>query len=125
MKRYLIDTSILIAHLRGTAGAQFDLEWCQFCVVSYVTVGELLQGAKNKAELRQAIDLYATFEVDWGSPMISQKSQILLKEYVLSHGLGVLDALIAATALERNLTVVTLNRKHFDCIEGLRVQSQL
>lgn len=125
MPQYLLDTSVLIAHLRGTSGANLDLELRQDCVVSYVTVGELLQGVKNTAEQKQAINVYSLFEIDWGSTSVSQTSHWLLKEYALSHGLGVIDALIAATALERDLLVVTLDKKHFACIDGLRVQSTI
>jgi predicted nucleic acid-binding protein len=43
----------------------------------------------------------------------------LLKRYSKSHGLHVFDSLIAATAIEEGLALVTKNRKHFGMIEGL------
>jgi predicted nucleic acid-binding protein len=46
-----------------------------------------------------------------------------LKTYAKSHGLHVFDSLVAATALENQLTLVTLNPKHFQMIEGLPLQS--
>jgi predicted nucleic acid-binding protein len=45
----------------------------------------------------------------------------LLKQYSKSHGLHVFDSLVAATAMEEGLTLVTKNRKHFGMIEGLRL----
>lgn len=43
--------------------------------------------------------------------------------YALSHGLQLGDALIAATALEYGLPVLTANTKHFGQIEGLQVEA--
>jgi hypothetical protein len=36
--------------------------------------------------------------------------------------LYVFDSLVAATALEKALTLVTLNRKHYQMIEGLHLE---
>jgi hypothetical protein len=46
----------------------------------------------------------------------------LLKLYAKSHGLHVFDALVAATAMEEDLTLVTKNRRHFGAIKGLRLE---
>jgi predicted nucleic acid-binding protein len=43
----------------------------------------------------------------------------LMKLYAISHGLRIPDALIAATAMEENLTLVTANIKHFSFIKDL------
>ena len=43
----------------------------------------------------------------------------------LSGGLHLADALIAATALEHSLTVLTANAKHFSIIEGLNMEKFL
>jgi len=43
----------------------------------------------------------------------------LLKRYSRSDGLHVFDSLVAATAVEEGLTLVTGNRRHFVMIEGL------
>jgi len=37
--------------------------------------------------------------------------------------IGDMDLLIGATALQHNLTVLTNNRRHFERIEGLRIES--
>lgn len=57
------------------------------------------------------------------SERICQHAIDLLRVYYLSHGLQFLDALIAATAKEENLTLVTGNTKHFLFIPGLTVKS--
>jgi predicted nucleic acid-binding protein len=43
----------------------------------------------------------------------------LLKLYAKSHGLHVFDSLVAATAREEGLTLVTRNQSHFGVINGL------
>ncbi len=53
---------------------------------------------------------------------ISQKAIDLLETFALSHGLQMGDALIASTAIEHNLTLLTGNVKHFKPIPLLRVE---
>ncbi len=43
----------------------------------------------------------------------------LFSSYHLSHGIGVLDSLLAGIALETHSKIVTRNRKHFDFIPGI------
>lgn len=46
-----------------------------------------------------------------------------MQRLVLSHGLQLGDALIAATALEHNLPPLTANTKHFTPIDGHSVET--
>ena len=50
------------------------------------------------------------------------RSYELLKLYAKSHGLHVFDSLVAATAIEEGLKLVTKNRRHFGAIEGLSLE---
>jgi len=56
------------------------------------------------------------------SESIGAEAYRLLKTYAKSHGLHVFDSLIAATAIEKAFTRVTLNRKHYQMIEGLLLE---
>ena len=40
-----------------------------------------------------------------------------------NHGLYVFDSLVAATAIEEGLKLVTKNRRHFGMIEGLSLDN--
>ena len=51
---------------------------------------------------------------------ISQRAITLMESLTLSHGLQMGDALIAATALEHQLSILTGNVKHFSAVEGLQ-----
>jgi predicted nucleic acid-binding protein len=53
---------------------------------------------------------------------IARRAYYLVKTYARAHGLGALDALIAATALEEGLTLATRNRKHFQMIGDLKLE---
>jgi predicted nucleic acid-binding protein len=46
----------------------------------------------------------------------------LIDEYTLASGLRLADALIAATALEANLTLLSANTKHFKLIKHLKLK---
>jgi len=50
---------------------------------------------------------------------ITRRAYYLMKTYAKSNGLGVIDFLIVATALEEGLMLATKNKKHFQMIDGL------
>jgi len=66
--------------------------------------------------------LLAQYPVVPLSESIGAEAYRLLKTYAKSHGLHVFDSLIAATAIEKAFTRVTLNRKHYQMIEGLLLE---
>lgn len=122
----LVDTSVMIDLLRGSEQVlQYLAELKQKAklVVSVVTVGELYQGARNKSELRVIDSVLTGFYVQHLSLGVQKQSLIFLKSYALSHGLHVLDALLAATAQKHNLKLLTYNLKHFKPIPQLTVST--
>ena len=46
----------------------------------------------------------------------------LIDTHALADGLQLADALIAATALEHGLTLITGNTKHFAVVETLKIE---
>ncbi len=56
------------------------------------------------------------------TPAITVQAIRLMEELGLSHGMQMGDALIAATALEYQLTVLTCNVKHFKAIPNLTIE---
>ena len=121
----LVDTDVLIWHLRGYAQATRRLDQLGSLTLSAVSYLEVLQGMRNKAELaavkkmldRRSATLLPVTEA------ITQRAIALLELLTLSHGLQMGDALIAATALEHGLPVLTANVKHFSAVEGLEVEA--
>jgi len=53
---------------------------------------------------------------------ITQRAVGIMESLVLSHGLQMGDALIAATAIEHGLSVLTANVKHFAAVPHLRLE---
>ncbi len=83
---------------------------------------ELIVGCRDKAEVRRIQETLAHFSVLPLTPRISEQAYVWLAEFSKSHGLMIPDALIAATALEHSLGVLTLNERHFAMLPGLSVQ---
>ncbi len=52
----------------------------------------------------------------------SHRATRLVEEHFLAHHLQLADALIAATALEHKLTIVTSNTKHFQAVKALKIE---
>lgn len=53
------------------------------------------------------------------TPDISERAAELIDRLALSHGMRLADALISATAIQHNYTLITANVKHFSAAEGL------
>jgi hypothetical protein len=53
---------------------------------------------------------------------IGHRASIYVEEYTLSSGMRWGDAIIAATAVENNLTLVSSNVKHFKAVKDLRLK---
>lgn len=118
MAKYLVDTNILIDHLRG------NLQVTEFLTthtsaISVVTVVELIQGCRNPKELKQVNTLISDFEILYIDYSISQLATNLVSNLYLTHGIKFLDALIAATAIKHQLILKTQESKHFKCIKDL------
>lgn len=120
----LVDTDVLIWHLRGNPLATQRLDQLPRLTISAITWLELLQGMRNRTEMQavqQSLALRQTERLPL-TPAITERATALMEALALSHGLQLGDALIAATALEHQLAVLTANVKHFSAIEGLPIE---
>ena len=121
----LVDTDVLIWHLRGYPQATKRLDRLPSLTLSAVSYLEILQGIRNKAELaalKKMLERRAATLLPL-SAVSTQQAVALMESLTLSHGLQMGDALIAATALEYGLPVLTANLKHFSAIQGLAVEA--
>lgn len=122
MALFLVDTNVLVDHLRGKQHAK-DFLAKHTPALSHVTVGELIEGVKNQHDLRSVHQAIKDLEVISIEPSISERAIDLMNAFFLSNHLEFLDALIAATAIEHRLTLVTANTKHFEFIKGIKMTS--
>jgi len=110
----LVDTDIWIDFLRGTPQAvTFVSKLPNEVAISSISVAELYAGVRDGAETQAFSDLLDTLEVIDLNRDIAQAGGLIRREHGKAHGVGLNDALIAATALNRNACLYTLNLKHY------------
>lgn len=119
----LCDTNILIEFYRGNADTAEALRRIGHAdiAISVITQAELYFGARDKKELgsiRRHLSLVTCLPID---EAISKRFERLMASYSLSHRLAIPDALIAATAIERDLPLYTLNVRDFRFVEEIRL----
>ncbi len=121
----LIDSDVLVWPTRGHVGAAQRLHAQPAWRISAVTYIELAQGCRDKADLarlKKGLTARNT-EIVQITPAISQRAAALIDELALSHGMRLADALIGATAIEIQATLLTANVKHFATVEGLQIET--
>lgn len=120
---YLIDTDILIDVQRGHTPA---LHWfaglSEIPSVPGFVIMELIQGANNKQQVRQVLQLVAPLPVIWPSERDCTRALSDFIAYRLSHNMGLIDALIASCAVANNATLCTFNFKHYQMIPKLKIE---
>lgn len=82
---------------------------------------ELLIGCRNRTELQILERFLGRFEIMKLSEAISDKAIGLLREYRLSNGLLIADALIAATAIVIDAPLLSKNQRDYRFIQGLNL----
>lgn len=120
----LVDTDILIDAGHGDALAITtlqDIETTSGLSISIVTQMELVVGCRNKKELRELAKFLRRFQVIYLSASISQMTLALLQQYRLSHGLLIPDGLIAATAMDMEIPLISKNQRDYRFIDGLQL----
>lgn len=115
----LLDTDVLIYFLRGDKRIKALLLFNDRFYYSTITKKELLKkpGLSRTEEeaIMRLLNRLRQVPVDG---KIASLADELFKKY-RRRGLRIPDALISATALERQFTLVTFNRKHFYFIPKL------
>lgn len=120
----LVDTDVLIWNLRGNETAAERLDNNPGFSLSAVTWMELVQGVRDNAELRALKQALRFWQADIVhlNESISARASFLVEEYSLAHSLQVADALIAASAQETGLSLLTANDRHYRFIPGLDLE---
>jgi predicted nucleic acid-binding protein len=120
----LVDTDVLIWYLRGNNLARNEIEALPGFFISVVTYIELVQGMRNKQELRrlrQALKIWNA-KILYLSEDISAKAMFYIEQYYLSHSLQLADALISATAVANGLDIFTANVKHYRILKDISLK---
>lgn len=120
----LIDTDILIDAGRGNDTALDvlkQLEQTATLAVSIITQMELTVGCRNKNEQRELKKFLKPFVVVALTASSSQLALKLLQQYRLSHGLLIPDSLIAATAIDQSMSLISKNQRDYRFIADLEL----
>ena len=119
----LVDSDVLIAHLRGVNSARdwlIDARTHGPLAISVVSIAELVGGLRS-IERREVWRLLASFRADPATEIVARRAGEMMRRYRRSHtGIGLGDYLIAATADVKGLQLATLNVRHFPMFEGLQ-----
>lgn|SRR5574341_42866 len=119
----LIDTSVLVDLSRGDPKAR---EWAagqgERVLGLHVLVSmELAEGVRDKEELARVDRMLARYELVYLTPSDCIWAVGQHRRFRLSHGVGLLDALIASSAVRLNIPLYTLNLKHFQPLPDVKV----
>lgn len=125
---YLVDSDVLIAHLRGVDAAR---DWLRRqrvlgpLTVSAVSIAEI-SGGMRSGERREVWRLLGSLRVEPVTELVARRAGEFMREFRRSHtGIGIADYLIAATADVRGLNLATLNVRHFPMLDGLQAPFDL
>jgi predicted nucleic acid-binding protein len=119
----VVDSDVLIAHLRGVDAARDWLIGTRKngpLAISVVSIAELVGGMRS-IERREVWRLLASFRAEPTTEVIARRAGEMMRRYRRSHtGIGLGDYLIAATADVKGLQLATLNVRHFPMFKNLR-----
>lgn len=118
----ILDTDVMIDLLRHYPPAVKWLESLgdEEIILPGFVVMEVIQGCHNRAEQQRLERELRAYGVVWPSPEACKVALSNFARSHLSHGLGILDALIGQIAVELDLPLYTFNQMHYAAIAGLR-----
>lgn len=123
-KLVMPDTDVLIDFLRGRPEAVTWMEAHQDgIVVSSVVVAELYAGVRGDELSEEQIalaELLANVRIVPVSAEIARLGGLYRRDFGRSHGVGLADAIIAASAIVEDVDLETLNTKHYPMFQGIR-----
>lgn len=120
-KPCLVDTDVLVDYLRGHPKAVALVQsHSKRIILSSIVTAELYAGVKGEDELAALDRFVGLFRVVPVSPGIARSGGLYRRDYAKSHGVGLADAIVAATADAEAADVKTLNVKNYPMIKGLK-----
>jgi predicted nucleic acid-binding protein len=117
----LPDTDVLVDFLRGTGKAVSLIRaHADRTILSAVVVAELYAGVKGSKEEETLDAFVGLFKVVPVTAALARAGGLLKRDFSKSHGVGIADAIVAATAQAEGAELLTLNVRHYPMIKGLR-----
>jgi predicted nucleic acid-binding protein len=120
VEKILLDTDILVDFFRGHSKAvAFVTTHSARIILSSIVVAELFAGVKDNAERTALENFVSLFRVVPVDVEIAKTGGLYKHSFGKSHGVGLADAILAATAEAENAELKTLNTKHYPMLKGL------
>jgi tRNA(fMet)-specific endonuclease VapC len=129
--RYLLDTCVISDFIKGEPGTIARLKQTPPAdtAISAITVMELRYGLALNLQRTQKVEpaitsiLSSVTILPFGTAEAEQAVQIRAALKSQGQPIGAYDVLIAATALQHNLIMVTANQREFERISGLQTEN--
>jgi len=129
--QYLLDTCVISDFIKGEAGTKVRLKQTPpvDIAVSAITVMELCYGLALNPQSAQKVEpaiasfLSSVTILPFSTLEAEQAAQIRAVLKSQGQPIGAYDVLIAATALQHNLLMITANEREFDRIPGLQTEN--
>jgi tRNA(fMet)-specific endonuclease VapC len=129
--RYLLDTCVISDFTKGELGTQIRLKQTPptDIAVSVITLMELCYGLLINPQRAQRVEpaiasfLAAVTILPFGTAEAEQAAQVRAILKTRGQPIGAYDVLIAATALQYNLLMITANQREFDRVPGLQTEN--
>ena len=121
----MLDSSVLIDHFRSADKTKtfytstidrYDIQY-----ISAVPKLEILYGSKSELHDYWNNVFETMIVVPFNDSVVEYASRVVLELKRKRALIDMEDIMIAATALAHNLPLATLNRKHFERIDGLKL----
>ena len=116
----LLDTDVLVDFFRGSrkAVALVNLHSDRI-ILSSIVVAELFAGVRGDTEQTILENFVSLFRVVPVSAEIAKAGGLYRRDYGKSHGVGLADAILAATAEAEDAELKTLNIRHYPMLKSL------
>jgi predicted nucleic acid-binding protein len=124
---FLLDSDIIIDFLKGDTlitGFMVKIKEESNLFYSPLSKAEIYSGAFQNEYEKISLFFDKLQSIDITDP-IGEKAGILLNKYRKSHNIGIVDSLIAATAIYYNLKLITRNIKHYPMPEVIIINPQV
>lgn len=122
MDEHLLDTNILSKIFYGNSDVKNFVDNLAVGIETIVYI-ECIQGSISNSDKRRIKRSLRNLKFYSLTSEIAEKAIELIDLYSNSQGLLLADAIIAATALEYDLTLITFNTKDFQFIKKLKLLS--
>jgi predicted nucleic acid-binding protein len=118
----IVDTTVLVHLLRHKTDALtwFNSQTNQLSVTP-ISWLEIMFGAGSKARQQQGLNLLNRFDMEFLIESDMRWAMQQMQNYRLSHGIGIMDCLIASVCFRLQVPLYTHNLKHMGVLLGSKL----